>query len=78
MIYALEGPIAITECGVDDHRCNQSDSCHAQGNWSVINRAIRNALESVSLAELSRPVAAEEISIPLHRVARRRPAELAE
>ncbi|BBL71934.1 SUF system Fe-S cluster assembly regulator [Methylogaea oryzae] len=78
VIYALEGPIAITECGVDDHRCNQSDSCHAQGNWSVINRAIRNALESVSLAELSRPVAAEEISIPLHRVARRRPAELAE
>lgn len=59
VIYALEGPIAITECGVADHQCSRS--CHTQENWGVINRAIRNALESVSLADLIRPAVAPTI-----------------
>lgn len=73
VIHAMEGPIAITECGVENHRCNQSELCNTQGNWSIINLAIRSALESVSLAELSRPAAmAGEVSIPLHRLERSR------
>lgn len=78
IIHAMEGPIAITECGVAGHRCDQSSACQAQDNWVVINRAIHAALEAVSLAELSRPSGNGEIIIPLHRVARRRPIELAE
>lgn len=75
VIDALEGPIAITECTAADHRCNQSDACQTRGNWDLINRAIRSALESVSLADLVRPAGGTEVSIPLQQLAAPRAAE---
>ncbi|MBP1149573.1 SUF system Fe-S cluster assembly regulator [Methylocaldum sp. RMAD-M] len=67
IIYALEGPIALTECGLDHDQCQQSSSCQIRGHWGVINRAIRTALESVSLADMVMPLtkASEEIHIPV-------------
>jgi FeS assembly SUF system regulator len=67
IIYALEGPIALTECGLEHDACQQSSSCHIRGNWSVINRAIRTALESVTLADMAKP-APEEFLIPLSSI----------
>jgi FeS assembly SUF system regulator len=55
IIYALEGPIALTECGLEHDACEQAASCHIRGNWTVINRAIRAALESVTLADMASP-----------------------
>lgn len=57
MITVLDGPIAFTECiegspGV----CSQESVCRLRGNWQIINRAIRQALESISLAELIHPM----------------------
>jgi FeS assembly SUF system regulator len=70
IIYALEGPIALTECGLEHDQCQQSSSCHIRGNWSVINRAIRTALESVTLADMAAPMikTPEEIRIPLSSI----------
>lgn len=68
VIYALEGPIALTECEGERGGCHQSESCHVRGNWDVINQAIRTALQSVSLADMAKPAAAKvpaEISIPV-------------
>ena len=67
VIYALEGPIALTECEGERGGCQQSSSCNARGSWDVINRALRTALESVSLADMATPVAkpVEEIFIPV-------------
>jgi FeS assembly SUF system regulator len=67
VIKALEGPIALTECEGERGGCEQSSSCSARGSWDVINRAVRAALESVSLADMARPVAKpnEEIFIPV-------------
>lgn len=67
VIDALEGPIAITECGVAHESCQQSHSCHIRGNWNVINRAVRTALESVALTDMVKPhhAAGEETVIPL-------------
>jgi FeS assembly SUF system regulator len=67
IIYALEGPIALTECGLEHDSCQQSSSCHIRGNWGVINRAIRTALESVTLADMAKP-APEEFLIPLSSI----------
>lgn len=66
IIYALEGPIALTECGLEHDACEQSSSCHTRGNWAVINRAIRTALESVTLADMAAPTPPppQEIHIP--------------
>lgn len=67
VISALEGPIALTECEGERGGCEQSPVCHARGSWDVINRAVRSALESVSLADMARPAAKppEEVFIPL-------------
>ncbi|TAN50268.1 MAG: SUF system Fe-S cluster assembly regulator [Methylococcaceae bacterium] len=80
VIHALEGPIAITECGIAEHQCNQSDACHTRGNWDLINQAIRGALESVSLADLVRPPNdhGAEVSIPLTSLTLPRATELTE
>ena len=67
VIFALEGPIALTECEGERGGCEQSGSCNARGSWDVINSAVRAALESVSLADMAKPMPkpAEEIFIPL-------------
>lgn len=65
VIAALEGPIGVTECGVEeDHTdCNLSDHCTVRGNWRLINGAILSALESISLAEMAAPAAPVLVSL---------------
>ena len=54
MILVLDGPIAFTECIEDaPGECSQEAFCRVRGNWQRINRAVREALESISLADLS-------------------------
>ncbi len=58
MISALDGPIAFTECIEDTPgMCSQESVCSLRGNWQRINQAVRQALESISLAELAHPLA---------------------
>ena len=58
MISVLDGPIAVTECIEDTPgECSQESVCHLRGNWQRINHAVRQALESISLAELTHPQA---------------------
>ncbi|HET9766512.1 MAG TPA: SUF system Fe-S cluster assembly regulator [Thermoanaerobaculia bacterium] len=55
VIGSLEGPIAITEC-IDDggpHDCVQQGRCAVQANWQVINRAIRGALQDITLQDMA-------------------------
>jgi FeS assembly SUF system regulator len=55
VIALLEGPIAITEC-IDDggpHDCVQQGHCAVQANWQVINRAIRGALQEITLQDMA-------------------------
>ena len=56
IIEALEGPVALTAC-VDGSEadCGVESLCPMRGGWEKINRAIRAALEEVTLAELSQP-----------------------
>jgi FeS assembly SUF system regulator len=65
VISALEGPIALTECSISHQGCEQASGCDILGSWGLINQTIRNALESVTLADLIRPVVVpEEVLIP--------------
>lgn len=56
VVSALEGPVSLTECSTDDSNCEQADVCSLRTNWTHINEAIRNALESISLDEMVRPM----------------------
>lgn len=66
VISALEGPIALTECSVTHEGCEQAIGCGIQGNWRLISQVIRNALETITLADMIKPAhAPEEIIIPV-------------
>lgn len=54
VIDALEGPVSITECSADESHCDYEHMCNVGGTWQRINVAIRNALDEVSLADLTR------------------------
>jgi FeS assembly SUF system regulator len=57
MIEALDGPIAFTECIEDaPGSCSQEDVCGVKENWQRINRAVRGALEGITLADLAQPL----------------------
>lgn len=58
VIAAIEGPIAMTECSVEQGLCSQEDSCGLRGNWQRISLAVAQALQGVSLAEMAAPAPA--------------------
>ncbi|MEO1320261.1 MAG: SUF system Fe-S cluster assembly regulator, partial [Pseudomonadota bacterium] len=51
IIDAIEGPVAITDCA-SDQPCDLESVCGLGNAWQEINRAIRSALESISLDDL--------------------------
>jgi FeS assembly SUF system regulator len=53
VIDALEGPIALTECGAGS--CMHGSSCRVRAPWQRINHAVRRSLEGVRLVDLITP-----------------------
>ncbi len=54
IIRALEGPIAITTCTTDSPGdCEHESLCPVRGHWHLINLAIRQALDSITLADMA-------------------------
>lgn len=53
VIDALEGPVALTACSVEDGNCELEAQCLVGNAWQRINLAIRRALDEISLAELA-------------------------
>lgn len=71
VISALEGPIAVTECSISHEGCEQASGCGISGNWSLINQAIRDTLESISLADMIKPALQHhEVLIPVASINR--------
>jgi FeS assembly SUF system regulator len=64
VIAAIEGPIAMTECSIEEGLCSQEDSCELRGNWQRISLAVADALQQVTLAEMGAPTAPK--ANPLH------------
>jgi len=63
IIAAIEGPIAMTECSIEEGLCAQEDICGLRGNWQRISVAIAQAMQEVSLAEMAQP--AKAVANPL-------------
>jgi FeS assembly SUF system regulator len=62
IISAIEGPVALTRCTTFDHTsdCEFEPRCPVRGHWQKINRAVRSALEGVTLADI---VASKQVEI---------------
>lgn len=57
LVVAFEGPLAVTACveGAVGN-CAVESLCLLAGGWEQVNTAIRGALDSVTLADLLRPI----------------------
>ncbi|QQN75626.1 SUF system Fe-S cluster assembly regulator [Croceicoccus sp. YJ47] len=53
IVEAIEGPIAMTTCATDTGDCAIEGTCGARPHWPQVNRAIRGALEQITLAQLA-------------------------
>lgn len=58
IISALEGPIAITECSFNAPRrkCQLERLCPVGRPWQRINQVVREALENITLSEMTHPL----------------------
>lgn len=56
IVEAIEGPIVLTECASHPGQCDIESRCTVRSNWQLISHTIVNALQGVSLTELSQPV----------------------
>lgn len=68
IVDVLEGPLSITECSMTDSQCELEDGCPVGDAWQKINRTIRCALDTVTLADLAHP----PHEFPLHDLSARR------
>lgn len=68
IIDTVEGPMAVTECGLGDSQCEIEAVCNIGHHWQRINLAIRNALEEVTLADLATPAAVPLLRMDLQQV----------
>lgn len=55
ILNILEGPVALTECSHSDSHCELEPSCQVGGAWQKISRAIRIAMNDITLADLRTP-----------------------
>ena len=56
IISVIDGPIALTQCSVHKGSCVIESFCGVRSNWRLINKAIRSALESVTLTQMTTPL----------------------
>lgn len=65
VIRALEGPVSLTDCVEgSESDCNVEALCPMRGNWDRVNDAIRDALDSVSLADMAMPATMFGVPLP--------------
>ncbi len=53
IVVAVEGLVALTECAGSHSCCSIESHCGVRSNWRLINTAIQQALESVTLAQMA-------------------------
>ena len=59
IIAAVDGHPALTECSQKNTLCAQHTVCAIRGNWQLINRVVLQALQSISLADMTQPLNAQ-------------------
>lgn len=67
IVAALEGPLSLTECSTHGSGCVIEAHCATRANWQLINTAIREALESVTLEQMAAPLKRTPASSSSHR-----------
>lgn len=53
MMEAIEGPINIIDCAVDDHLCERDESCTLKNSLNPLQQQLSSYLHSVTLADVA-------------------------
>jgi FeS assembly SUF system regulator len=53
VVTALEGPVAMTQCCLEQGLCDHEQECSMRGNWQKINSVIFAALGKMSIAQMN-------------------------
>ena len=56
VITAIDGKPAMTECSKEEALCSRNAVCALRENWQIINRAIMDLLDNLSLVDMNRPL----------------------
>lgn len=59
VIGALEGPIGVTDCCAPPSDCGIENSCIVKHNWMKINKVVKEALQRITLSEMTHPIRLE-------------------
>lgn len=52
VIEALQGPISLVDCVMDDQSCSKVKACAARSVWTDVNTAVRDALQGITLEKV--------------------------
>ena len=74
IIGAMDGPIGMTQCSTRPGLCPQESACTVRANWQSINHIVLDALQRVTLEQMSAPLSR---SVAVGAIARRRTAAVA-
>lgn len=61
VIEAVEGRVALTECGENTDSCEFIGNCTVQANWLRINQVVRRALANISVEDMILPPGGERL-----------------
>ncbi len=54
VVKAVDGPISLTACvNGGEGSCDYESCCAVKGRWNPVNAALNNALESITLADMT-------------------------
>ncbi len=70
IIGAMDGPIGMTECTAMPGLCAQESACTVRANWQTINQIVLDALQRITLEQMTKPIPR---TMPVGAI-RRRPA----
>jgi len=56
IVSALDGQPALTECTQLSKTCVQDKVCAIRDNWRLINKVVLKALDSLTLADMTKPL----------------------
>ncbi len=65
IVGAVEGPLSVTDCATHGGNCTIESDCASRANWRLINLALQQALEAVTLAQMATPASRRTAEFPL-------------
>lgn len=69
VLQAVEGPVSLTECSVHSGLCGHEQRCGTRANWRKLHAVITQALQSVTLADMTAPSHSWSPQVHVHRLA---------